>query len=258
MTVAPPMSSRAGRALILAGFLANHGLAMQEDVGPFRLVVDEGEVPVRAVEILESARPLYERLFDVKWEERLTIRLFRDAEHADYDGDYFDPEGPTSQLHWSGEDPAYDEWLLVHELAHAFQWALDPKAYAEEPSWIHEGWAEHAAWAYYRARDPEEAQRFLVRQARAYLKDGLPFDKAFRHVYSVPWKRAYPGCQLAVYLIETEHGGPSAVRDYFRVHGRGDAKKRFEKVLGVTVKEHARRVQELARRLVDESDDAER
>ena len=97
----------------------------------------------------------------------------------------FDHEAVEIWLRWWEDDVPFSEWLLSHELAHAYQFAARPAAYLEEPSWIHEGWAEHAVATRLTAQDAEAARGYLRRQAESFLHNGVAFDSghaAHRHV----------------------------------------------------------------------------
>ena len=208
---------------------------------------DRSRVPPAATAVLASARQVYEELFGVGDPDGLAIHLVQDPENPDYRSDFFDHETLEIWLRWWEDDVPFSEWLLGHELAHAYQFAARPSAYREEPSWIHEGWAEHAVAALLAAKDPEAARNYLRSQGESFLQRGADFDRVFHDVYSFPWRRAYPACHLAVHLL-VQRQGEAAVMEYFTVHGQAP-EATFERFFGAPVAAFGGAIRELAEKL---------
>ena len=192
---------------------------------------------------LEEALRAHRRLFDAQ-PATLTIRMYADPQDPDLTYEAFDHEAGEIRMHWPEDDEPYGEWTLVHELAHAFQYALDPEAYVREPSWVHEGLAEYAVWEFYRGRDEAEAEAFLRDQARRYLRRSRPFDEVLADVYRASWRRSYPACHLAVHVL-----GSEVALDYFRSHGVGQPEEELRRTTGADAAQLAARVDRLAREL---------
>ena len=181
--------------------------------------------------------------------ESLIIRALTDPDDPEFGYDSFDHETNTIAMQWNWEDLDYTRWLLAHELAHAFQFAFDPEAYVQEPSWIHEGWAEYAVWRFFDSKSAAEGQTFLSSQAQAFLERGAPLRQVIRNVYAFDWPRSYPTCFLTVHYLAQQFG-PKSLGEFFRVHGQARPNAALRSYIGRSLTSLAEAVREHARRCV--------
>ena len=217
-------------------------------IGSVHVRADTARTTREAATIVRRAAPVLRELFGSD-PGSVEVTLVSSPDAPGYAYDSFDQDRNEILLLWDGHDPDYAEWTLVHELAHAFQHALDPAAYEREPSWIHEGWAEHACWRYYAALGRDRADGFLRAQARRRREGGRSFLEVAGDVYAHDWPVTYPACHLAVHVLARDHS-EGAVAAYFRDPIRTDLEGGLAAHFGVTPRELDRRIDALVRELV--------
>jgi hypothetical protein len=196
---------------------------------PIEIETDSAEIPPEALGALAEIERAYDELFGVH-PTGLVIELVTEVRRRPV-YDHFDTERNAVRMGWRSEDPAGSKWTLAHELAHAWQFHLDPEAYAREPSWIHEGLAEYAVWAWLDVAYPERAARLLERTASARLNSAVSFAALYDDIYAFDWQVAYPTCHLAVQVL-ARRSGARAVLDYFVEHGTGAPLSAFRRAFG--------------------------
>ncbi len=207
------------------------------------LVGEGGAIPPAARAALPGIESAYAALFGVTAADLSIELVMGDAERPEYD--HFDQGRNVVRMGWPAADEALGLWTLAHEVAHAYEFAHDAVAYEDEPSWIHEGLAEYAVWAWKRALDPAEGERFLRAAARDHRASGAPFREVFADVYAFDWSVAYPPCHLAVHVLARDTGREGVLR-YFREHGAGRPDAALRRVAGLGPRELERRVDALA------------
>ena len=238
-----------GVTWLLVACLAGAGCS-KSGAAEFAIEVDVGPVPELARESLPRLRRLYRDWFGAE-PMGLRVELVSDAaQRPEYD--HFDQERNTIRMGWDREAQQASQLTLAHELAHAFQWALDPLAYEQDPAWIHEGLAEYAVWLDLRSRSSARADAYLLAAARALVDGGQPFGAVFADVYARPFWESYPACHLAVHVLAERPGGRAQLLSYFRTHGEGRPDEALRAQFGLDPAQLEQQVLALAHGLLEE------